>query len=351
MPERPRVFAAVVAWNGMEFLPDLLESLQTQTFKDVQVQVVDNASNDGVAEFVRTRFPTATILRNVRNIGGAAARNQAIRLAMAAWPEETRASRYVLVAEPDVALTPACVERLVAYADAHPDVGAVCGKLLRAFREPGSDDPVTDAVRSDVIESAGISARRNRTFYARGAGELDRGQFAQSSPVFAAPSSLMLLRASALEDVKDGDEYFDAAFNAGEEDVDLCWRLRLHGWDVQYVPGASAYRSHSSPTAVPQTRFGFVRSRTGATAARDRAAARNHWCLLLKNEPFGTGVASLPWVLPYEAGRVAYACVARWAALPGFTEALAQTPRLWRKRRALVAARRASGADLRPWFA
>src|SRR6266545_4007880 len=38
--------------------------------------------------------------------------------------------------------------------------------------------------------------------------------------------------------VRIGDEYFDSSFFLHKEDTDLCWRLRLAGWEIWYVPTA-----------------------------------------------------------------------------------------------------------------
>ncbi len=346
MADRPHVFTAVVTSNGMEFLPELCASLASQTGVSLQVQVVDNASNDGAERFVRARYPQATFLRNVRNLGVSAARNQAVRLALAAWNAEERASRYVLCVDPDVMLTPGCLEALVAEAEAHPDAAAVCGKILRAFREPGSEDPVTDLVRSDVIDSLGVETDRFRRFRLRAAGAMDQGQWDQACSVFAAVPSLVLYRASALEDVRDGDWFFDPDISGPMADADLAWRLRLRGWGIRVTPKAVAYRFRPSLTVTPKEPFGLPKTPSAA-----RAAASDRVLVAWKNEPAVNALLSWPWRFPYAVARFWYALALRPSAVGGWLSAWTKLPGRFARRRVVQKGKKVTIAEARKWFA
>ncbi|HLQ37122.1 MAG TPA: glycosyltransferase, partial [Planctomycetota bacterium] len=56
MPGSPRVSAIVVNWNGGTMLDESLASLFAQTWTDLEVILVDNASSDGSAERCRARY-------------------------------------------------------------------------------------------------------------------------------------------------------------------------------------------------------------------------------------------------------------------------------------------------------
>ena len=100
-------------------------------------------------------------------------------------------------------------------------------------------------------------------------------------------------------------EYLDESFHMYKEDVDLCWRLRLAGWECWYVPSAVAYhgRTIHGPAAE-------ATSPTSGSSARTNAASRcsvrmnsmkNQWVLLLKNDDLANFVRDAPWVLGREA--------------------------------------------------
>ena len=94
----------------------------------------------------------------------------------------------------------------------HPEVGAFGGKLLRAFGENVGDEVFKEVVRSDRIDSVGLNPHRNHTVTDRGAGELDEGQYKKQEKVFGISGALALFRASALEDIRFGDEVLDHDF-------------------------------------------------------------------------------------------------------------------------------------------
>ncbi len=72
----------------MRFLPDALRTITEQTFRDFQIIVVDNASTDGVTDFLRAHYPEVIVLRNGKNVGFARAHNQGIELARSLWARQ-----------------------------------------------------------------------------------------------------------------------------------------------------------------------------------------------------------------------------------------------------------------------
>ncbi|MCX7643596.1 MAG: glycosyltransferase family 2 protein, partial [Armatimonadetes bacterium] len=125
---KPTVSVLIVNWNTREHLRRCLRSLSgigdwgSGTGETgFEVIVVDNASVDGSAEMVQSEFPQVKLIANGRNVGYAAANNQAAKLAK---------GQYFLLLNPDTELTPATIDKLVAFAETHPDAGAVAPKLV-----------------------------------------------------------------------------------------------------------------------------------------------------------------------------------------------------------------------------
>jgi rhamnopyranosyl-N-acetylglucosaminyl-diphospho-decaprenol beta-1,3/1,4-galactofuranosyltransferase len=71
LSQRERVVAVVVTWNRRTLLAESLRAIQEQTTAPWRTIVVDNASDDGTAELLRTDFPTADVVATRTNIGGA----------------------------------------------------------------------------------------------------------------------------------------------------------------------------------------------------------------------------------------------------------------------------------------
>jgi len=346
----PSVSIHIVTWNSMRFLPDLLESIMGQTYKDFNVLIIDNASTDGVEAFLREQYPEITFLRNARNLGFSQAHNQGIRYAIEHWPAQELQDRFVLLTNPDVVLTETFLSELIVGTKAHPEVGSFGGKLLRAFGENQADELFKEVVRSDRIDSVGLNPHKNRTVTDRGAGELDEGQYDEGELVFGISGALALFRASALLEVRYEDEVLDHDFFAYKEDVDLAWRLQHAGWDSLYLPSAVAY--HYRGMYGPE-KSGFwerIHHRRTKSSLRNFFSTRNHWLMLMKNLKFVNLLLALPWILFQETGRLVYVVFLEKGGIRAVKEALMLLPKMWKKRRFMLKRTKRSAKDVRKWF-
>ena len=329
----PRVSIHIVAYNSMDFLPELLKSIFAQTFRDFNVLVVDNASSDGVATFLRDQFPQVAVIRNARNMGFSGAHNLAIRYAIDHWGDDDLADRFVLITNPDAILSPTFLGEIVRAAEREPaSVGSFQGKLLRAFRENAQDEALCETVRSEQIDSTGLVMHRNRTCTDRGAGELDAGQFDAATDVFGAAGALAFYRASTLRALRHGDEFLDHDFFLYKEDVDLAWRAKKRGFASRYVPGAVAHHHRAAYGAERQGWVARIRNRRGKPALRNWYSTRNHLLLILKNEGVWTGLLALPWIAFCELRRFVYVILFETKSLSAYFSALRLVPKMLRKR-------------------
>ena len=107
--------AVVVNLNGKRFLRECLDSLLGQSWPQVEVILVDNASTDGSGEEARAHFgERIRFLGNARNEGFARANNQAFALARGEW---------VFLLNNDAVVEPSAVERLMTFVEGKPHVG------------------------------------------------------------------------------------------------------------------------------------------------------------------------------------------------------------------------------------
>ncbi len=111
-----RVTIGVPAYNAERFLPLTLESLVDQTYRDIEIVVVDNASTDGTADVVREfakRDDRVRYHRNERNIGAGRNFIRCVELTNTEFFRWQSADDYS---------APTFVEQCVQVLDAHPDV-------------------------------------------------------------------------------------------------------------------------------------------------------------------------------------------------------------------------------------
>lgn len=223
-----RVEVAIVNYNGAGHVCDCLRSLFNQTFTDLSVTVLDNASTDGSAEMVEREFPQIELLRSDINLGFAAGSNAAIRRAIDRGDPE-----FVFTLNNDVHLEGRCVEALVRAMDEAPAEVWSCQPKI--YLDRGPDGP-------PVINNAGILVWRDGSAYNRGINQVDSGQFDDETNIFGTCAAASLYRRSALEEVG----LFDEQFFAYLEDVDLAWRGRLLGYRSLLCPGAVCHHRHGA---------------------------------------------------------------------------------------------------------
>lgn len=211
----PRVAVMILNRNGLRWLKLSLPSVLKSTCSNLEMHVIDNDSTDGSAEFVERNFPSVRLIRFEQNLGFAEAYNRAIK---------QTAAEYVLLLNNDTeVLNSDWITLLVNRIEQDPHTVAVGCKLVT----------MNDHERLDSVGGMGIKYWRG--FVDIGKFEVDSTQY-DNPPVtpFSACGAAMLVRRSAFEDVGG----FDSRFYAYLEDVDLCWRLRLLGYNITYEPAA-----------------------------------------------------------------------------------------------------------------
>ncbi|GEO27983.1 hypothetical protein AAC03nite_37680 [Alicyclobacillus acidoterrestris] len=137
-PRRPGLVSIVVpAYNAAQYLNDCLDSLQQQTYPDIEIIVVNDASTDHTTrvleQWTRRVRDASRILRVTmpRNIGFAGAVHTGFFMS---------AGEFIAVQDADDISHPERIQRQVDYLRAHPEVDLV-GTNYKTFKrrpeEPG----------------------------------------------------------------------------------------------------------------------------------------------------------------------------------------------------------------------
>ena len=220
----PRLSVIIPNWNGARHLPECLESLQRQSFKDFEVVLVDNGSSDDSLALVEHKFPWVRIVSNHANLGFSAAVNAGIR---------ATDSEYLVLLNNDTRAREDWLERLVAAMDATPDASFAACRMLR-YDPPHRIDSAGD--RFSLLRGGGINI---------GAGEAAESRD-QPAWVFGACAGAALYRRTLFDDIGLFDEDFFLVF----EDVDISLRACVAGHRCLYVPDAVVYHKRGASTDV-----------------------------------------------------------------------------------------------------
>ena len=326
-----RVSAHIVTYQSLAEIGEALASLGKQTFEDFRVVVVDNASSDETVEFITREYGNRiALLRNYQNLGFAVGHNQAIQFALRTRPE------FMLLMNPDVVLEYTTLAELVAAMERHPRAGVIGGRLLRPDRS--------------TIDSTGIRARRSFWCFERGSGKPESGNYLREEEVFGISGALALYRTDALEDIASAHEYFDSAFFAYKEDVDVSWRLRLRGWEAWYTHRAIATHRRAARGNEQQSVRAVLAFRKLRSRAISKWSYRNHWWVIAKNLQPGLLARNFPWFFIREFATFIYLLCMEPATLAVLPETVRAVPRLRRQRQAIMARARIKSRDIQRWF-
>jgi N-acetylglucosaminyl-diphospho-decaprenol L-rhamnosyltransferase len=245
----------ILSWNVRDLLRQCLESVARNRPLSAdhpplatEIIVVDNASGDGSMEMVRAEFPDVRLIANQANRGYTGGNNDGIAAAT---------GRYVMILNPDTRVLDGALTAMVAYADAHSDVGVVGPQLLNPDGSVQSSRRRFPTLMTGLFESTWLQplAPRNvlRRYYV-----LDQPDDAiqEVDWLFGA---CFLVRREVIQQVGALDEDF---FMYSEE-MDWCRRIRQAGWKVVYLPQAQVihYGGKSSDQVAAQRHIYFQTSK------------------------------------------------------------------------------------------
>jgi N-acetylglucosaminyl-diphospho-decaprenol L-rhamnosyltransferase len=212
------VSVVVVTWNALPWLEQCLESVRGR-----EVVVVDHGSTDGTVAFVHERFPDVRVIEQ-ENKGMGGGNNAGMRAAD---------GRYFFLLNSDAWVVGGALERLVAFADAHPEAAVVGPKLLNI------DGTLQRSVRGEPtlwrLATEYLFIRKLAP-HSKHLNPLYRGDFAHDrvEEVDWLFGPALLVRREAADAVG----LFDEDFFMFSEEVDWMTRFRRAGWSVVFFPEA-----------------------------------------------------------------------------------------------------------------
>jgi GT2 family glycosyltransferase len=221
----PQLSIIIVSYNTRQLLDECLCSLYQAKVPagGMEIIVVDNASEDGSAQWVAERYPQVKLIANESNQGFAMANNQGVAVArghtLLFLNSDTRVSREALVQPLD-------------YLQAHPEVGALTVKLVypNGQRDPdnhrGFPTPWAAFCHFSGLSRLFPHNPRFNTYYQ------SYKNFAQVHAIEVIAGSFMMMPADLFRQLGGWDESY---FFYGE-DIDLCYRLHQAGYQIIYYP-------------------------------------------------------------------------------------------------------------------
>jgi GT2 family glycosyltransferase len=275
---------------------------------------VDNGSEDGSAEYVRTQFPEVRLLALGENRGFTGGN-------IAGWElvRKGPAEGLIVLLNNDTEAHPLWLEELHKASCVYPAAGTFASKMMMF------DD-------RHRIENCGFSMSTIGFTIDLGRGEVDSPAWSEPRKVFGACAGAAAYRRAMLEDVG----FLDNDFFMTSEDADLSFRAQLRGYDCWMIPSAIVYHRFRATMVNFPARQTFFKQ-------------RNSEFVYLKNMPAGLLLRFLPARLIYELGATIYGFKVGSGRpfLKAKVDALRQLPAVLRKRREIQRRRTLTNRELR----
>ena len=217
-----KVAIVILNWNGQKMLEQYLPSVIQNSKDEATVYVADNASTDQSMAMLRAQFPEVKLIQLEKNWGFAEGYNKALKQIEA---------EYFLLLNSDIEVTPHWLTPMIAYMDGHADVAACQPKLLSIFERQRYEYA---GACGGYLDKYGYPFCRGRIFETV---EADGGQYDTVADILWATGAALMIRAKDYWTVNG----LDARFFAHNEEIDLCWRLRIRGRRIVCIPESKVY--------------------------------------------------------------------------------------------------------------
>ena len=213
--EYPFITVLILNYNGRKYLKSCLDSLLSMNYPSFKLVVIDNGSTDGSLDFMTIHYPEIELIHLFKNCGYASAINTAMNFVK---------SDYVAFLNNDVIVDPNWLHEMFCHFKSDEKIAALTPKILFLHNRK-------------IINSAGGNCDLFGIGWNRGNGEFDNHQYDSKEEVFYANGAALLTKTDIWKEVGP----FDSSFFLYGEDLDWCWRARLKGYKILYIPSSVVY--------------------------------------------------------------------------------------------------------------
>lgn len=266
-----KIAIVILNWNGATMLRRYLPTVIAHSQGEAVVYVADNASTDDSLSLLSESFPEVRQILLDKNWGFADGYNKALA--------QIDAEYYVLL-NSDVEVPEGWLVPLRTFMDEHQDVAACQPKLLSVA---DNDSFEYAGACGGYLDRYGYPFCRGRVFDTV---EKDKGQYDEVAEVLWTTGACMMIRSKDYWAVNG----LDGRFFAHNEEIDMCWRLRMMGRKLYCLPQSEVF--HVGGGTLPK-----------GNPMKTYLNFRNNLTMLYKNLPQKElhYVMRVRWLLDYVA--------------------------------------------------
>lgn len=240
-----KIAIVILNWNGAHMMRTYLPTV-IKNSPEAEVIIADNASSDDSLKMLASDFPEIRTIVLDKNYGFAEGYNKAFKQVEA---------EYYLLLNSDVDVPEGWLAPLLDFMESHPEATA-CQPKLRAIKDRESFEYAGAA--GGFIDKYGYPFCRGRIFETV---EKDHGQYDRNMEILWATGACMMVRSKDYWDAGG----LDGRFFAHNEEIDLCWRIRLLGRKIYCVTDSVAFHLGGGTLPKGNPRKTFLNFRNNLT--------------------------------------------------------------------------------------
>jgi hypothetical protein len=215
------IAVVILNWNGQKWLEKFLPTVIEKSSM-ANIYIADNASTDDSVSLIENNFPSVKIIQNQLNEGYAKGYNDALK---------DLKEKYFVLLNSDIEVTDNWIKPIINLMEENSNISACQPKIL----DYNNKDSFEYAGASGgYIDNLGYPFTRGRIFDSI---ESDNNQYDDVKEIFWASGACFFVRADHFNEVNG----FDNDFFAHQEEIDLCWRLKIKGYQIMVHPRSVVY--------------------------------------------------------------------------------------------------------------
>ncbi len=341
--QRPLISVNLVVYNGGKYIRRCLDSVLAQTYKNIEVNILDNNSSDSTKEIIKKEFSEFNLVEGKKNLG--------------TWPGQEELLKhshgeYVVALSVDVILDPHFIEEAVKIFERDRRIGAIQPKV---YKYKLSQLQTTDyKPLTNIVDTCGFEAFKSRRIVNIGHGEEDKGQFNQEKQIFAVEGAVPVFYRQALENCRlesQGNKIIDPDFFWYGDDLDLAWRMRLFGWKQVFAPAAIAYHDRQTTKALAGGGWReFIKIRKSVPMFKRRLDWRNTTLAIIKNDFAVNFLRDLPYIFWRQLRLWGYFLLFEASMVLEIFRVAKLLPKMLKRRDEIMRKTKVPAKEMRKWF-
>ena len=246
-----KTIIGILSFNDLHYLKKVLPTIHK--LPDSRIIILDNAHNDEVKNFIEKEYPEIKYLRHKDgNIGFGNGHNYIL--------EHATVGEYYFCLNNDILINEKGFEECIDYLDKHKETAMISGKLYHWDFAKNK--------KTNIIDTVGIVGNRAHSFWDRGQGKKDKGQYDRTiNNIFGISGAAFIIRREAIEKIQRGSEseirrraasecaLFDPNIFMYKEDIDLSYRLRWIGAEIVMLNTVLGWHARTLAKGSKKTQF------------------------------------------------------------------------------------------------